>query len=294
MTIAICQREECPMKNRICVLGHASLCPGDSNPGTVRMTPGGVGRNIAENLARMGFQVELMAPLGNDGFASLLRQACMQDGIGLSLAPSLPMASSVYLCLMDGRGDMYAAVNDMALCESLSVGQLPLDALPAFHGVVLDANLPGPVLEAAARQAAGPLIADPVSAQKAERLLPLLPQLAAIKPNRMEAARLTGESDPAKAAAALCQMGVQRAFVSAGASGLYYCGQGQAGMLPSRALTLCNATGAGDSATAAIAAGCVLGWDMETIACFACRVAALTLQSPRAVSPQLSPSLLQA
>ena len=89
-------------------------------------------------------------------------------------------------------------------------------------------------------------------------------------------------------------MGVQRAFVSAGASGLYYCGQGQAGMLPSRALTLCNATGAGDSATAAIAAGCVLGWDMETIAQFACRVAALTLQSPRAVSPQLSPSLLQA
>ncbi|MEE0765918.1 MAG: PfkB family carbohydrate kinase, partial [Christensenellales bacterium] len=116
------------MKNRICVLGgmnmditgapHASLCPGDSNPGTVRMTPGGVGRNIAENLARMGFQVELVAPLGNDGFATLLRQACMQDGIGLSLAPSLPMASSVYLCLMDGRGDMYAAVNDMALCES--------------------------------------------------------------------------------------------------------------------------------------------------------------------------------
>ena len=177
MTIAICQREECPMKNRICVLGgmnmditgapHASLCPGDSNPGTVRMTPGGVGRNIAENLARMGFQVELMAPLGNDGFATLLRQACLQDGIGLSLAPSLPMASSVYLCLMDGRGDMYAAVNDMALCESLSVGQLPLDALSAFHGVVLDANLPGPVLEAAARQATGPLVADPVSAQKA-------------------------------------------------------------------------------------------------------------------------------
>ena len=50
----------------------------------------------------------------------------------------------------------------------------------------------------------------------------------------------------------------------------------------------------GWSATAAIAAGCVLGWDMETIARFACRVAALTLQSPRAVSPQLSPSLLQA
>lgn len=291
------------MKKRICVLGginmditgapHGPLCPGDSNPGTVRMTPGGVGRNIAENLARMGFDVELMSPLGNDGFATLLRQSCAQDGIGLAFAPSLPMASSVYLCLMDGRGDMYAAVNDMALCESLSVGQLPLDALPSFDGVVLDANLPGPVLEAAARQVKGPLIADPVSAQKAERLLPLLPYLDAIKPNRMEAARLTGENDPAKAAAALCRMGAQRAFVSAGPAGMYYCGQGQAGVLPSRVLTLCNATGAGDSATAAIAAGCVLGWDMEKTVHFACRVAALTLQSPRAVSPQLTPNILQ-
>ena len=160
-----------------------------------------------------------------------MRQACLQDGIGLSLAPSLPMASSVYLCLMDGRGDMYAAVNDMALCESLSVGQLPLDALPAFDGVVLDANLPGPVLEAAARQATGPLVADPVSAQKAERLLPLLPQLAAIKPNRMERPGSPGKATRQRPPQPVPN-GVQRAFVSAGASGLYYCGQGQAGMLP--------------------------------------------------------------
>ena len=102
------------MKNRICVLGgmnmditgapHASLCPGDSNPGTVRMTPGGVGRNIAENLARMGFQVELVAPLGNDGFATLLRQACLQksedvspDLQDLSLAPAGPPCALVRL-----------------------------------------------------------------------------------------------------------------------------------------------------------------------------------------------------
>lgn len=292
------------MKNRICVLGgmnmditgapHASLCPGDSNPGTVRMTPGGVGRNIAENLARMGFQVELVAPWATTVSPPFCARPVCRTASASASPPPYPWLPACTFASWTAGGDMYAAVNDMALCESLSVGQLPLDALPAFGGVVLDANLPGPVLEAAARQATGPLVADPVSAQKAERLLPLLPQLAAIKPNRMEAARLTGESDPAKAAAALCQMGVQRAFVSAGASGLYYCGQGQAGMLPSRALTLCNATGAGDSATAAIAAGCVLGWDMETIARFACRVAALTLQSPRAVSPQLTPSLLQA
>ena len=36
----------------------AALVPGDSNPGQVRMSVGGVGRNIAENAARLGLEVE--------------------------------------------------------------------------------------------------------------------------------------------------------------------------------------------------------------------------------------------
>ena len=44
----------------------------DSNIGRVRLTPGGVGRNIASHLARLGAPVELMAVLGNDVYAGLL------------------------------------------------------------------------------------------------------------------------------------------------------------------------------------------------------------------------------
>ncbi len=38
--------------------------PATSNPGTGSMAPGGVGRNIAENLARLGTRTHLVAPSG--------------------------------------------------------------------------------------------------------------------------------------------------------------------------------------------------------------------------------------
>lgn len=273
---------------------HRPLLPGDSNPGQVRVTPGGVGRNMAENLARMGFAVELMAPLGNDSFARMLEDACESMGIGLRFAPRLPLTSGIYLCVMDGAGDMHVAINDMALCEALEPDMLDMAALSSAGCILLDANLPPPVLERVARSAAAPLVADPVSAAKAARLLPLLPYLYALKPNLMEARVLTGEEEPAACASALCRLGVKRAFVSAGPQGLYYCSQeGEAGHLPAPDVSVLNATGAGDSATAAITAGCLLGYSAAQTARLASRVAALTLQAPFAVSPALSAAVLR-
>ena len=45
---------------------NAALRQHDSNPGTVQSSPGGVARNIAENLARLGVDCRLIAAVGND------------------------------------------------------------------------------------------------------------------------------------------------------------------------------------------------------------------------------------
>ena len=42
-----------------------------SNPGEVTVSVGGVGRNIAENLARLGIEVSLLTVLGNDSNSQL-------------------------------------------------------------------------------------------------------------------------------------------------------------------------------------------------------------------------------
>ena len=111
---------------RIAVFGGANIDIGgfsheearlrDSNPGIVRMSPGGVGRNIAANLALLGADVELITALGGDDRASVLRADCERIGVGLHYALSFPEAgTSTYLYIANADGDMLAAVNDMAI-----------------------------------------------------------------------------------------------------------------------------------------------------------------------------------
>lgn len=59
---------------------------GDSNPGSITLTAGGVGRNIAENLARLGRRVSLLTALGEDANGDFIRASCRVLGIDLSLA----------------------------------------------------------------------------------------------------------------------------------------------------------------------------------------------------------------
>ncbi len=99
----------------ICVVGGVNvdiaglpdsrLLMGDSNPGRVTLSPGGVGRNIAESLARLGARVDLVTALGDDIHASWLRAGCERAGIGLGLAETVPgMPSGAYLCRNAARG----------------------------------------------------------------------------------------------------------------------------------------------------------------------------------------------
>ena len=45
---------------------HAPLVAADSNPGSVRVSLGGVGRNIAHNLSLMGTDVRMLTAYGDD------------------------------------------------------------------------------------------------------------------------------------------------------------------------------------------------------------------------------------
>ena len=69
--------------------GHASgaLHPGASSPSLVRQSVGGVARNVAENLARLGVNVALMTAIGDDAIGqTVLREA---REVGIDTSPSI-------------------------------------------------------------------------------------------------------------------------------------------------------------------------------------------------------------
>lgn len=225
----------------------------DSNSGQVHFVPGGVGRNIAQHLTSLGAQVELMTVLGNDAYADILSDSCSKYRIGLRYALRVPERSCVYLAIHDSRGDMIAALNDMGAMRYLSADRLK-KALPAdaFSACVLDANLDTQAMQAALEHIRAPMIADPVSCDKAERLRPVLHRLTALKPNMREAFQLTGRQSPEEAAQALLDTGLRQVYISLGSKGLYYASPKDRGYLSALCISSAPATGAGDAMVAGL------------------------------------------
>lgn len=273
---------------------------GDSNPGRIRMSAGGVGRNIACNLARLGVETWLVTALGGDAFADVARADCAAAGVRLDRALVFPdAASSAYLFIADAAGDMHLAVNDMAICERLTPEALSpsIDWLNAMDAVILDANLPEATVQFLGEALRVPLIADAVSAAKARRLLPALPRLCALKPNALEAAALTGlpVSDAAAVEAAarrLGSMGLRRAFITLGERGVCCMDGDDVCFLPGMPARMVNATGAGDAFTAALAWAALRHMDVRDSARAGLAAAAITLESVETVSPALSEAAL--
>ena len=262
------------------------LVPKDSNPGTVSLRPGGVGRNIAHDLRLLGLEVSLIAAIGGDVYAAAITESCRALGIDLSYAPVFPQRrSSTYLYISDEKGDMQLAVSDMDICSALTA-EYAASVLPKLQAgaIVVDANLPEDTIRYICNNSSIPVYADPVSTAKAVKLLPVLHRLSAMKPNALEAEKLTGEKDPERAARALVEMGVKRVFVSLGSRGMIAADEKELLLLPAPLTQVVNTTGAGDAATAAIVLSGIKGLSLRETAELAQRAGAVTCgsESPNA------------
>jgi pseudouridine kinase len=278
---------------------------GDSNPGSIGCTPGGVARNVAENLSRLGHRVRLLSAVGRDLFGQTLQDSARNAGVdvsGVRIDGVLPTAS--YLSLVGGDGDMRVAVNDMAIMNVLTPAWLATHAaqIGDAHCLVLDCNLRPDALEylcALADAGTAPAIfVDAVSVAKCSRLLSCMTSIHTLKVNRLEAQALCGRTvvsmdDACLAALDLHRAGAANILLSLGAAGVCWCdGAGQTGIFPARPIAVTSTIGAGDALLAglvhAFLKGLPLGGQVE----YAVACAELTLQTAGANHPGLCPALL--
>ena len=274
----------------ICGRPAQALVRHDSAPGQVSVRHGGVGRNIACDLARLGLRTRFVTALGDDGFGASVAEGCRSCGVDMSLTRTVPGARSpVYLYLSDEKGEMDAAVSDMELMAALTPAYLRsrLDEIDDADAVVLDGNLPAETIAFLCENLRAPIVADPVSTAKAPRFASVLGRLAAIKPNLLEARALTGKQSPEDCAEALLRSGVGSVFLSLGAKGLLAASGEERVLLPCERTELVNATGAGDAATAAVVWAMVRGLDLAAAARAAVMAGAIAAASEEASPPQL-------
>lgn len=283
-------------------VSDAELVESDSNPGTVRMSLGGVGRNIAHNMSLLGCDIRFLTAFGDDLYAQKLAASCGELGIDISQALTLPgERTSTYLFLAGPDGDMALAVNDMTIYERFTPAYLRSKKalLDNAQLIVTDTNIPAESIEWLCENVHVPIFADPVSVAKAGRLKNVLGKLHTLKPNRIEAQFLSGmaiegESSLRRAAQALLDTGLRRVFISLGTDGVYAADHSGECRLPCCKAKAVNATGAGDAFMAALAWAYLEGTALEDTARLAQAAAAIAVEGEETINSDLSAQAVKA
>jgi pseudouridine kinase len=274
----------------------APLVNRDSNPGLVTLSPGGVGRNIAQNLSQLGEQVKFITAFGEDAYAAQLAESCRKSNIDITDTLIVPGgASSTYVYIANSNGDMELAISDMQIYEKLSPQYLEkkLDLIEHAELCILDTNLTAETVRYIAETVHCPLFCDPVSTAKAGKLSNLLGHIHTLKPNLLEAEMLSGvKIDNAhslkKACDTLLNTGLEQVFISLGSDGVYCANHTEHLRIPCFPVRTVNTTGAGDSFMAAIAWGWLQGISLKECAQAGLAAAAICIGSKETISTELS------
>ena len=295
------------MKEYVCVVGGANiditgtsygaLNAEDSNPGKTKLSLGGVGRNIAENLSRLGSHVEMITVLGNDNYAREIKESCHSLDIGLKHTMILPNErTSSYLCITDDKGEMALAISDMEIYDHITPGYLEgkLEFINNSKALILDTNIPEISLKFLMDNSKVPIFLDTVSTKKTEKIKDILYNIYALKPNILEAEilsnmKIKNEEDLEKAANIILDSGIDNLFISMGPKGVFFANKETKGHLLPPPTDVKNVTGAGDTFIAAVAWSYLMGFDIEKSTKVGMAASSICISSTSTISENISP-----
>ena len=289
----------------VCVIGGSNidiqgfpnekLLNGDSNPGIIKTSLGGVGRNIAENLARLGVKTKFLSVVGED--ENGIRILDHAKKIGLDMENTLVVkgeSTSTYLCVLDENRDMNVAIAYMDILKNLDIDYIKKndDIIRNSKFCILDTNLPG-VLEYIVTTYNIPFVLDAVSAKKAKKIKKLVGYFHTIKPNKIEAEVLSGitinnKSDLRKVGEYFIHKGVKNVFITLGSEGVYYKTSEVEGIVKPPKMKMVGATGAGDAFVAGLVYSLFKGKNIEEEIEFAIGSSIIAISSAETINPEMT------
>ncbi|XP_040201670.1 pseudouridine-metabolizing bifunctional protein C1861.05-like isoform X2 [Rana temporaria] len=260
---------------------------GQTNPGQVHQSCGGVGRNLADCLSRLGVRPLFISALGQDELSCSALQYCSHMDMR-GVARLKGQSTATYCAVINGSGELSLGVGDMEIHQQITekhVSQFA-DSLRQSCLVCLDGNVPVSTIQYVceiARQNRVPDIPcafDDVIDMAITLSLPLLENLHCV-------------------------------IVTLGAHGVLLCGHSCNGVLslhpnnktswgdlcalhypaaPISAEEIVNVSGAGDSLMAGFLSGVLGKLDTDTCVRMGLLAARLSLRSRGAISQLISPT----
>lgn len=269
----------------------------DSIPGNIKISLGGVCRNIAENMSRVGINTKFISILGDDEQGrNILEHSKI---IGYDMEHTLILenkATPTYMAILDETGEMVSAIVDMN-----SLDEMDEDFIDSKKEVIcnaeytfLDSDNPK-LLEYILKTYHGKtkFVLDPVSAVKAESIKHLIKYFHTIKPNRYEAEILCGFSiknyeDLKSAGQYFLSLGIKDIFISLDEDGIFYTNGTEEGKIKAKNVVVKNTTGAGDSFVAGVGYGYINGLSLRDTVKYAIAMSVITISHEDTINPKMS------
>jgi pseudouridine kinase len=265
--------------------------PKSSNPVRSLRSFGGVIRNVAENLARLGVKVKLISRVGDDDRGKRLIQEMQAIGIDVDeIRLSELSATGTYTAILDADGELFVSAADMQIYDEMTPTMLSeirqkIQECPYW---IADAAFSEECLYylAKERPAGIEFWAMATSLAKVVRWKRALPFVDVLFLNQAELRVL------AKDARDLLALGVKKVVVTQGEGGLYAVTHEKEISLPAFPAQVVDVTGVGDALAASVLFGVSQGVSFEKSLVLGLRSAQLTIESAYTVLPTMAPEVL--
>ena len=269
----------------------------DSNIGEVKISLGGVGRNIGENLVKLGIETKLISVIGDDLYGTKILDEArltglnMQDSLILKGEPT-----STYLSILNESGDMVVAISHMDIYDRMTVEFIKdkKHVIDNSRLCIIDTNIPSQVIEyILTTHKNTDFFLDTVSTAKARRVKELIGYFHTIKTNKIEAEVLTGleiknDKDLKVAAEYFHKAGVNKVFITLGDEGVFFSDRINMKRMKAPNIKVVNATGAGDAFVAALAYAHVNDIGIDESAKLGIAASIIALSHENTINPNMS------
>lgn len=270
--------------------------PTGRNLGTIRFVHGGVGRNIAENMARMGVATALVSSVDEGALGREVIDRLRLAGVDTRyVATAERQGMGMWLAVLDENGELAGSISqmpDLSALERMMSESGDTIVRSSSHLLLeldLNAGLSRRVIELANRHGK-PVYGIPGNLDVVTNYPELMGGLSCFVCNHIEAERLTGtavlEADEAGQRRALMrymeQVGLPAMVVTLGAEGALYAelAGGEFGHQPVFPVHVRDTSGAGDAFFSGTAMGLMRGLPLREAVVCGTKVAGWTIESP--------------
>lgn len=277
---------------------------GTSNPCKSTQSAGGVARNIAENLGRLGLNVSLITCSGQDSDWRFIKEVSAPY-MNLDFVSQISKASTgSYTAILEETGEMIMALADMEVYEFITPKLLEnhQSLLRQAKCIIADLNTPKEGLDYLcqfSRENHKDLILIPVSSPKMKRLPKNLQDVTWLITNRDESEayfnrEIKDAKDWSDALENWLSLGIKNVIITNGKDGALIGNREEILYIPALETNeVIDVTGAGDAFSAAVVYSWLEGKSIKEIGRAGTINALKTLQSPHTVREDLSATKLQ-